>query len=324
MSRLFKILVLLMFLASGGCAQSSHPVRPSSLGRATSWAELEAHLAEPGPIRFTKVTAADWEVPLGGLLNLDHEHARAAELADEPEPIQIYFYVLEHPTQGMYLVDSGIARSIARRSDDMPVSWLLRSFMDLDALDVHVEMAGWLEGRREPVRGVFLTHLHLDHILGLQDLPKSTPLYVGPGEAGQKAFLHLFSRSTTAANLEGFGALHEWQVNREPDAPFGVVDVFGDGTVFALHVPGHTAGNMAYVVRSTEGSQLIAGDGCHTAWGWEHGVEPGTFNADPEEAARSFEHLQRFATAHPELRVHLGHQSLSSAGPPTSTADGRP
>ena len=154
------------------------------------------------------------------------------------------------------------------------------------------------------------THCHIDHILGLQDIPKQVPVYVGPGEVEQTQFLHLFSQSTTNANLEGFGALREWTVAQRGDDPFGAIDVFGDGSLYALHVPGHTAGSMAFVARTTEGAQLIAGDGCHTAWGWEHAVEPGTFNAEPEQAAQSFTHLQHFAARHPHLRVHLGHQEL--------------
>lgn len=301
-----------------GCAQSSHPVRPALLGKAVAWKEMGQRLGEPGPIRFTKVTAADWKVPLRGLLNLDHERAKAAGLVDRPEPIHIYFYVLEHPTHGTYLVDSGVARSIAERSGDMPFGFFVRSAMDLDTLVVHVDTASWLAGRREPVRGVFLTHLHLDHVSGLPDLPKDTPLYVGPGDAAEKAFLHLFTRSSIDASLEGFGPLHEWQVSPEPDAPFGVVDVFGDTSLYAIHVPGHTAGSMAYLVRSTEGPELVVGDASHTAWGWENGVEPGTYSVEPERAAESFARLQEFAAAHPELRVHLGHQSLPAATPTPS------
>lgn len=304
-----SLLPLLALSTLSGCAQTSHLATPADRGVPRTLAEVEAHLAEPGPIRFTKVAAADWEVPLDGLLNLEHPHAKQAGLEDRAEPIQIYFYLLEHPTQGDYLVDTGIARSIAQRSDDMPVSWLVRQAMDMDTLHVHVDTATWLDQRKSPLRGVFLTHLHLDHILGLQDLPKTTPVYVGPGEAATSRFLHIFSRGTTNQNLDGFGPLREWQVVPRQDGQLGVADVFGDRSLYAIHTPGHTDGSMAYVVRSTEGPQLLTGDGCHTAWGWEHGVEPGTFNADPEQAAESFTKLQAFAARHPELRVHLGHQS---------------
>jgi len=306
--------IFLLFFALG-CAQTSHSVAPAALGAPATWPELEARLGEPGPVRLTRVVAADWEVPLGGLLNLDHDRAQAADLEDRPEPIQIYFYALEHPTRGTFLVDTGVARSIAQRSDAMPIGWVVKQAMDLDALDVHVDTATWIERHGQPVRGVLLTHLHLDHILGLQDVPKTTPIYVGPGEAQQVRFQHLFTRSTTSDNLEGFGPLQELTVPARRGAPFGVLDLFGDGSVYGLHVPGHTAGSMAYVVRTPQGPHLIAGDGCHTVWGWEHDVEPGTFNADPELAAQSFEKLRAFARAHPKLRVHLGHQELKQAHP---------
>lgn len=309
MSKLFILWFSLLFFCLG-CAQTSHPVAPATLGAAGSWAQLEARLDEPGPVRLTRVLAADWEVELSGLLNLDHDDAQAAGLEDRPEPIQIYFYVLEHPTRGTFLVDTGVARSIGQRSDDMPVGWLVKQSMNLDALHVHLDTATWVERHGRPVSGVLLTHLHLDHILGLQDVPKTTPIYVGPGEAQQSRFLHLFTRGTTTDNLEGFGPLQELAVAARAGAPFGVIDLFGDGSVYGLHVPGHTAGSMAYVVRTPEGPHLIAGDGCHTAWGWEHGVEPGTFNADQELAARSFSKLRAFAKAHPRMRVHLGHQDL--------------
>jgi glyoxylase-like metal-dependent hydrolase (beta-lactamase superfamily II) len=308
---------LLLLLLTLGCAQTSHPVAPSALGAPETWGTFESQLPAPGPVRLTRVLAADWEVSLSGLLNLDHDHARTAGLEDRPEPIQIYFYVLEHPTRGTFLVDTGVARSVAQRSDDMPVGWIVQQAMDFDALHVHVDTATWLERSRTRLRGVLLTHLHLDHILGLQDLPKTVPIYVGPGEAQQSRFLHLFTSSTTADNLDGFGPLREFAVAAPVAAPFGVVDLFGDDSVYGLHIPGHTAGSMAYVVRTPEGPHLIAGDGCHTAWGWEHAVEPGTFNADPELAAQSFQKLRAFAQAHPEMRVHLGHQELTSRpGPP--------
>ena len=124
-------------LGAVACHPTTHDVTPAKLGRATDLREMEAHLDEPGPITFTKVTAANWKIDLSGLLNLDHPKAEAAGIEDRKEPIQIYFYVLEHPTRGMYIVDTGVARSVAERSDDMPVGSIVRSFMNLDAMKVH-------------------------------------------------------------------------------------------------------------------------------------------------------------------------------------------
>jgi N-acyl homoserine lactone hydrolase len=129
--------------------------------------------------------------------------------------------------------------------------------------------------------------------------------------AKDRRFTHLFVRPTTNLNLEGFGPLKEWQVQHEEAAPFDYVDIFGDGSALGLHIPGHTKGSMAFLVRSTKGPVLMVGDGSHTTWGWENGVEPGTFNTDGEKAAGSLAKLRALAAAYPTMEVHLGHQRLA-------------
>ena len=70
-------------------------------------------------------------------------------------------------------------------------------------------------------------------------LPSSTTLFTGPGESNQRTLLNRFVRLVTDRALEGKGALHEWQFTRDPDGVFaGLVDVFGDRSVWAIHVPG--------------------------------------------------------------------------------------
>jgi glyoxylase-like metal-dependent hydrolase (beta-lactamase superfamily II) len=298
-------------LGAVACHPTTHDVTPAKLGRTTDLREMEAHLDEPGPITFTKVTAANWKIDLSGLLNLDHPKAEAAGLEDRQEPIQIYFYVLEHPTRGTFLVDSGVARSFAERSDDMPVSGLVRAVMPLDELDVKVDTKTWLASQKQPLSGVFITHLHLDHVLGLQDVPKDVPVYIGPQEPEDFRFLHSLGHGSIDQNLEGFSALEELALPNETEA--SVLDIFGDGSLYGLHVPGHTQGSIAFVVRTTHGPELITGDASHTAWGWQNEVEPGSFNTDGELAAHSLHRLRELAARHPKMRVNLGHQSLPEA-----------
>ena len=80
----------LAFMLTLGCAASHHPTRPGSLGEPASSVEMEAALSSPGPIRFERVRAADWEVARSGMINLDHPHAKAAGLADGPEAIGVF------------------------------------------------------------------------------------------------------------------------------------------------------------------------------------------------------------------------------------------
>ncbi len=188
--------------------------------------------------------------------------------------------------------------------------------MNVEALRVTVPLGAWLAGQREPLRGVLFTHLHLDHIWGAPDLPPGTPLYTGPGEGAARKFDHLFVQGLTDDLLEGQKELREWAFGADPDGRFaGVLDVFGDGSVWALWTPGHTPGSTAYLVRTPEGPVLFTGDTCHTRWGWEHGVPPGSFTADRAANQRALDALRRLAAEHPRMRVVLGHQPLAPPAP---------
>ena len=307
-----------------GCTASNHPTRPSELGARVDPIEIpviERSLATPGPIRFTRVVAADWEIARSGLINLDHPRAREAGLEDGPESIEIFFYVLEHPEFGDFLVDSGVASSFRVEGRNSDVSFLVEAAMNTESLLIHTATADWLAERSRPLAGVFLTHIHLDHVMGLPDVPLDTPVYVGPGETSASGFLNLFSRGTIDRMLGDAREVREWPFRLERgDEPIDVVDVFGDGSLWALHVPGHTPGSTAFLVRTTEGARLLVGDTSHTRWGWENDVEPGTFTADHVRNQASLAWLRALEQRHPEIDVHLGHQRLDRDARPRDHA----
>lgn len=316
-----------LWLAAGsvllaGCAVTSHRTQPAKLGAVSSLAALEAVIDQPGPIAVETLTAAHWQVPLSGLLNLDDPKARAAALEERDEPIQIFVHVLQHPEQGLFLVDSGVEAEV--HGEDSAIGGLVASVAGLDELKVQLDTRTLLARQAAAPSGVLLTHLHLDHVMGLPDIPAGTPLYSGPGEAGASSFENLFVQGTTDRELSGHAALQEWQFPAPAaGAPSGisaVLDVFGDGTLWALHVPGHTPGSTAYVARSTAGPVLFTGDACHTAWGWQQGVEPGSFSSDAPRSRHSLQALRALAQRHPGMAVRLGHQELPSASAAVATA----
>jgi glyoxylase-like metal-dependent hydrolase (beta-lactamase superfamily II) len=329
-TRLTPLALLLAALPAAGCTVTGHPVAPADLGTPRSEADLLAVLEEPGPLTVETVPSADWAVDRGGLVNLKDAKAKAAGLADVPEPIQIYFHAVRHPTRGTFLVDTGVERALRDAPDRAALRGLPARFMHLERLTVRRPLGDWLAAEPAPVRAVLLTHLHLDHVTGMPDLPGGTPLYAGPGEATTRGFLNLFVRGSTDRALDGKGPLRPWPFRplsspaprgegsagtgplperREAARRFdGVVDVLGDGTLWALLLPGHTPGSTAYLARTPAGPVLLAGDVCHTRWGWENGVEPGTFSGDADAAKASFEKLRAFAAEHPRMQVRLGHQ----------------
>jgi glyoxylase-like metal-dependent hydrolase (beta-lactamase superfamily II) len=254
-------------------------------------------------------------------VNLEHPAAKAAHLVDKPEPIELYVHVIRHPQHGTFFVDTGVERAFTADPSHALIHGLMGSLANLDRLQPLIDTDTLLQ-RTGPVAGVFLTHLHADHVLGMRDIPASTPIYVGPGDTHAHSFMNLLTRGLYDQALEHKGALREIVFSPDASGRFaGVRDVFGDGSLWALWLPGHTPGTLALLARTPHGPVLLTGDVCHTAWGWQHGVEPGSFSDDPKQSTVSFARLQRFVHEHPSIDVRLGHQpfvAVAQAQAPTT------
>ena len=306
--------------SASGCAATSHAIVPAAFGVARSASSLEAVVDQPGPISVETVVSARWQVDRSGLIDLHDARAKAAHLVDGPEPIDLFIHVLHHPQKGAYVVDSGVERAFASDPAHAAVHGFLGNMAHLERMIVDRPMADVLAAEAAPVQAVFLTHLHLDHVLGLRDVPDSVPIFVGAGDPEDTSFMNLFEKGVYDTTLEGKGPLHEVRFAPDPDGTFAAVaDVLGDGSLWAISVPGHTPGSMAFVARTPTGPVLLTGDACHTAWGWQNGVGPGTFSDDVAKSADSLARLKRFAERHPGIDVRLGHQVLAN-GPSQPTA----
>ena len=303
------LLFAALALTGLGCAASHHATQDSDLGTPARSESLLAVIDAPGSVEVETIKAADWAVARSGLINLDHPNAKAAGLVDGDESIAVFFHVLRHPKFGVFIVDSGVESAFRDPAGNDRVSFIIASAMNTEALEIHTTTAEWLAEQAEPLAGVFLTHLHLDHVMGMPDVPPGTPVYVGPGEPTASDFMYSFTRGTIDRMIESADALRVWPFEADPDGRFeAIVDVFGDGSVWAIHVPGHTPGSTAFLVRTPTGPRLLVGDASHTRWGWENGVEPGTFSLDGPRSVKSLAGLRKLAREFPTIEVHVGHQ----------------
>lgn len=86
-------------------------------------------------------------------------------------------------------------------------------------------------------------------------------------------------------------------------------DLFGDGSLVLVPLPGHTAGNTGLFINRASGSRLfLVGD---AAWSSENYMRPATmhpilwsmFTSDDATARQTLIDLQRFSLRHPEIPV---------------------
>jgi N-acyl homoserine lactone hydrolase len=142
---------------------TTHPVAPARIGTPVSSSAMEALIDSPGPIEL-KTIGTDWEATLGGLLNLKDPKAVQAGLRKRKEPIKIYTHVVRHPAQGFFLVDTGVSERFAKDPAGAGVGWVLRNFAGVKDMHPQPSTSAVIKGEGAPLKGVFMTHIHLDHV----------------------------------------------------------------------------------------------------------------------------------------------------------------
>lgn len=115
---------------------TTHPTTPAGIGTPVSSSAMEAFIDEPGPIEL-KTVGTNWEANLSGLLNLKDPKAVQAGLKNHKEPIQIYLHVVRHPTQGLFLIDTGVAEQFVKDPAAVGVGWVLRKFGGIQKMEAH-------------------------------------------------------------------------------------------------------------------------------------------------------------------------------------------
>jgi glyoxylase-like metal-dependent hydrolase (beta-lactamase superfamily II) len=229
--------------------------------------------------------------------------------------IPIVAFLIEHPSAGAILVDTGYHRVVAggsareRNRNLGPLGYLLGRNIRMRPEQT---AAAQLRARGvdpSEIRLIVMTHMHFDHASALADFPGATVLIsTQEWKAARARGSTLLGYPT--AQLDPRPSYRTIDFHAPPAAPHGpferALDLFGDGSLMLLDTPGHSAGHLSILARLNEREALIAGDAIYTIATLRDGRRP--WRADDSKA---FEHslrmLQAYDREHPTALIIPGH-----------------
>jgi len=111
-------------------------------------------------------------------------------------------------------------------------------------------------------------------------------------------------------NFSGFDDLYEIDFNSAQTIPpiGSSADIFGDGSFWAVHTPGHRKGHVSFIVNGKERVILLTGDACDIKLGFDSGVGPGFGSYNLSQAQQSLERMKAFVDKYPQTIVFFGHE----------------
>jgi N-acyl homoserine lactone hydrolase len=229
---------------------------------------------------------------------------------DEWMEVPIVAFLVEHPTAGPVLIDTGFHPSVA-----VEPKQAMGRFGGLLFKNVQMEsdqaVSAQLRARgikASNVRTVVMTHLHSDHASGIAEFPDST-----------------FVLSDTEWDAASRGREIDGYIKRQFDHAFDyrlldfenpdcdsfatfarAYDLFGDGTIRMVFTPGHTHGHCSVILRLRDREVLIVGDAAYT----HHTIEAThlPYRMDDEHRfRRSLREIQLYIEQTPDALVIPGH-----------------
>jgi glyoxylase-like metal-dependent hydrolase (beta-lactamase superfamily II) len=193
-------------------------------------------------------------------------------------------YLIQHDGQQL-IWDTGFPAKLKGSSQDMGgftatlSTTLAEQLAQLNLKPADIDIVG-------------ISHMHGDHTGQAAEFPQAQ-LVVGKADFEQ-----------SAAKDDPFGP---WRgANKPVTAATGDIDIFGDGSVVALHLPGHTPDHLALLVKLKSGPVLLSGDLYHSTIAREKKAMPG-FNTSKEQTLQSIDRFEKIA-ADLKAKVVIQHE----------------
>ncbi len=236
---------------------------------------------------------------------------RARDLVEIPVPA----YLLEHPSAGVVLVDTGMHGSLAdgngreRAGNLGPIGRLMSRQASMRPEQAAAAQLKALGVDAKDVELVVMTHLHFDHASALCDFPNATVL------VDEREWRAAWARGGMlngywTAQLDPRLTYRTIDFTAGPVGPRGpferTIDMFGDGALTLCSTPGHTAGHMSLIARLQEGEALLSADAAYTMPTIRDGERPFLMQ-DRKAFEHSLRQIQAYDRENPDALILPGH-----------------
>lgn len=264
-----------------------------------SW---DAVFADPVPIEVRAFVTG--EVLAGAGILIDPEVEGVPAEYKEDIWVPSVAFLVQHPMQGNLLLDAGLRAGDCAYSVLMVITIECRNVAGADPVS---QLA---REKIEKLDYLLISHFHGDHASGLGPILGRYEPVVLTTDAELEA---VRSPMREASGYKADQLTANMKVETADAAFFEmpilgkVADLYGDGSLWLVSTPGHTAGHLSVLLNTTAGPKLLTFDAAHLAPTYEHNA-PGDLGYDVPMARDSIARLKAFAEAYPEVDVIFGHE----------------
>jgi N-acyl homoserine lactone hydrolase len=187
-------------------------------------------------------------------------------------------FLVRHP-KGVLLWDAGLSPEVRTGGPGVPPGTTLTT-----TIPERLKAIGLTP---EAVTHIGISHYRADHSGGARDFPKAE-LLIGQGDWDALRAMKPDNRQAAqlAPWLTGGGKVTPLAADK---------DVFGDGSITVLAMPGHTPGHTALLVKLASGYVLLSGDQYHFRENREVSGVP-TFNTNRADTLASHKRFEEVAS----------------------------
>ena len=254
----------------------------ASLGLAAALALAAGASAQP---RVAQLGIVRLDCGNATIKDFDAFFSDTHEYPPGPRLITDSCYLIRHGSDYL-LWDTGFPTALKGKSNDMGAL--------IARLDKAIpEQLAALGLKAVDIDIVGISHMHGDHTGQAADFP------------GAKLLIGKKDLELTKGPKDPFGPWRGAGAKVQP-MDGGDIDVFGDGSVIALNLPGHTPTHMALLVKLASGNVMLSGDLYHSTMARQlKGVPP--FNTSRAETLASIDRFERLARSY-RAKVILQHE----------------